>query len=167
MRRLLETIFGMVLLAAAAHAASPSLHNYRVLLHHTGGAYGRRVAAVYAHAGVLMQNPDRLGGDTFWVDVRHEPMQRRGGHFFAKASMQARSQPGGPQAVGAVVQYWVYFQDGSHLKTRDLPLDLDRHVYQTWGKSYVDALGGMEHEFNRRDDASATEGWEVTVRPRS
>lgn len=166
MRRLIDIILGMVVLAASAHAAAPSLHNYRVLFHFDGVAHGKPVAAVYTHGGVLMQNPDSMGGDTFWVGVRHDPMERKGDHYFSKASMQARSYPGGPQALGAVVQYWVYFQDGTHMKTRDIPVKLDRHVYSTWGKSYVDALGGMQHEFQRRQDTARTDGWEVTVQPR-
>lgn len=167
MRRLLETVLGIVMLSAAAQAAGPSLHNYMVVFHHTGLAFDRPVDAVYAHTGVVMQDPDRLGGGSYWVDVRHVPMTRQGDHFFARQKLQAWSQPGGATPRGVAVQYWVHFQDGSLQRSRDLPVSLDRHVYRSWGPSYSGALAGAQHEFERRQDAARTGGTEITVTPDS
>jgi len=168
MRRLLDAVLGMALVATATQAAPrPALHNYLTVYHHSALAHGKPVKAVYAHTGVLMRNPDGLGGETFWVQVQHLPMRLQGDHYFAKARFQEWAQPGGPEPVGVMVQYWVYFEDGTERKTRDIPVHLDRHVYGTWGPAYVGALGASDHEHNRREDAARTGGWEVTVRPRS
>jgi hypothetical protein len=168
MRHILKALLGMVLLSACAQASprDPALHNYMVVFHHTAQAFGKPVAAVYAHAGVLMRNPQEWGGEEYWVSIQHVPLEAKGDHLFAKAQFQAQSRPGAEQALGAMVQYWVYFQDGTQLKTRNIPIQLERHVYESWGRTYTDVLGATRHEFTRRQDAARTGGWEITVDPR-
>ena len=89
-----------------------------VRYHFSGFAYSKQVREVYVHAGVQRYPSHCMSGQSaYWDRVRHIKMESMNGHFFAKA--QFAEYTGECQAAigGPVVQYWVYFTDGTSLVT--------------------------------------------------
>lgn len=86
---------------------------YAVTYHFTAEAWGKPVASVAVHTGVLVEHRD--GRE--WQSVQHLAMQRDGDHYTARATLVG-SAGGGSGAeytldLGPVAQYWVEFADGT------------------------------------------------------
>lgn len=121
-----------LLLVASSPALATSGHEtstYFVRFHFTASAFGKGVAAVYAHAGVRTIPPHSWQDRSeIWKYVRHVEMKRFGDHFFAKAPLTGGGGSDGEVDLGPVVQYWVYFEDGSELITEAVPVPVTRRA---------------------------------------
>jgi hypothetical protein len=63
--------------------------------------------------GVLAQQPQGPNTNKYWDSVKHVQMKATGDHFFTALVLQARHTMGYPRIFGPIIQYWVYFKDGS------------------------------------------------------
>lgn len=85
-------------------------------------AFGKSVASVSAHTGVLRQGGENcsglppLSGD--WDDVQDVVMTNTGGHFFGKSRLDSHTGECQISVSGPVVQYWITFTDGSSMITQ-------------------------------------------------
>ncbi len=140
------------LAAAPAFATTFSAtQSYYTALHFSARAWGKDVTGVYAHVGVLTKASAWRGGAEFWDGVQHVRLEKAGDHYFAKALLGGSSGYEYQYATGPIVQYWVYFADGTQLVTdaalvpmaraADVTDDTDRCVAaRTEQRALFDAL---------------------------
>jgi hypothetical protein len=115
------------LAAPVAHATTySSTTTYFTRFHFDAEAFGKPVAAVSAHTGVLTVKAAWRDADAYWVDVHDIALVRAGDHFEAKATLVGSSSYANHYAQGVVVQYWVTFEDGTELITDAVTVE-DRH----------------------------------------
>lgn len=96
------------------------------------------ITNVYVHTGVL-----RDGGDTCgfavepkagsWDNVQHLKMTKTNDHFFTKLRLDSHTGQCQVGVKGPMVQYWVYFSDGTMTITDPVAIpfeDTQKLVYQ-------------------------------------
>lgn len=146
------------LLSSTASATSWSEHyTYFVRFHFDAFAFGKQVSSVYAHAGVLRQksscqDPQRT---RFWDDVKHIKMVRKNNHFFAKTLFRESTGECQPLVLGPIVQYWVYFTDGTSMQTTGTLVPAKVGHVGTYD-DYKRFQSGMSDDFLQCEDASST-----------
>ncbi len=92
-------------------------YQYYTGLHFSEVAFDKKVVAVYAHVGVHSKQPEWRGGKEYWQDVRHIELKKGDGKFTGKVVLKASAGYNDHYVYGPVVQYWVYFEDGTERKT--------------------------------------------------
>ena len=95
---------------------------YSVKYDFSGRAWGKEVASVTVHTGVLIELRDASGvnrPELFWQDIQDVVMLRSGDRFAADATVIGVAGGGTGHDytadLGPVAQYWVVFADGSRL----------------------------------------------------
>jgi len=143
MKRVIIALF--VLLAAAPALASSysGTATFFTRIHFTEYAWGKKVAQVYAHVGVLTQD----GGRTYWDDVRHQALQLENGKFTGKVVLYGQRSSQGAHAKDVVLQYWVTFADGSQRVTE--PFVVTSSSWE-WYRSFDDQ--GLERRAQRQSE---------------
>ncbi|WP_437733490.1 hypothetical protein [Sorangium sp. So ce1335] len=104
----------LVSVTAFATHASIVLH-YFTQFHFTGQAFGKKVKSVKVHAGALQRACD---DSIYWLHVQDLDMTERDGKFNARAVLVGFSDIGCDANLGAIVQYFVTFEDGSTMITQ-------------------------------------------------
>jgi hypothetical protein len=137
-----------LLTTTAANATTfSSTHRFFVQIHFDGIAFDREVAGVYAHVGSLTRQAGWRGGQLFWDDVQHVQMERVGDHFFARAEVNGSSGYEYQYCLGATIQYWVYFADGTSMVTDAASVPtIDRVSFS----NSEDSMREYEEELNRQ-----------------
>lgn len=152
---------------AAMATTFQSTTHYYSNLHFSRHAFGKDVEAVYAHVGVLQKSPDWQGGRAWWESVQHIPMSRIGNHFFAKSKHIGRSQHQSTYASGVVVQYWIYFADGSQMQTvAELLPQSDFGTFVETSepnKAFIEERKKLEERFEFTVDANRSETYTITI----
>ncbi|MEZ4741076.1 MAG: hypothetical protein R3B45_01270 [Bdellovibrionota bacterium] len=139
MRTLLLTL--VLMSSSAAFATNYGCtFNYLSEIHFGKSLNGKAISSVYAHVGALEERPLYLGGGTYWTDVKHIPLEDKGDHFFATVEVKGWSGYSVDQNKGAIVQYWIYFEDGTETKTDVFSIELRQSTnIGTWNE-YRDML---------------------------
>jgi hypothetical protein len=114
-------LFAWALLPNSSQATSGHEYNtYFVTLHFKDTYFDKKVKAVFAHVGIQYKKRIYSPGELYWVDVKHLEMSKKGDHFFQKIELEGEFHTHyGDYLVGPIVQYWVYFEDGTELKTKE------------------------------------------------
>jgi hypothetical protein len=131
-------------LSGPAFASGHFIHAQYVQAHFDGYAYGKKVRAVTAHAGILA----RQGPREFWLVEKDVALQSRGDHFFNKFLLLGthNSAYTGGQLV---IQYFIWFQDGSSQITQVYRMDPRSQHHQ----STYDGCGEFSSEERALDSA--------------
>jgi hypothetical protein len=130
-------------------------------IHFTGKAFGKAVSGVYAHVGAL-QKEWYSTPTYYWNDVQHVKMEKDWkGDFIGKAIFSGGYSSGGPSLVGAVIQYWVYFEDGTQMITDSTLINRVREIRITTGDNQPSFSEVYSYEKNALD--STTTIYETNV----
>ncbi|MEI8347757.1 MAG: hypothetical protein WCG27_09830, partial [Pseudomonadota bacterium] len=97
---------------------------YFVSINFSDKYFDKKVKAVYAHVGVLMQKRFDISGgssnERYWTAIKHLKMDAKEGHFFQKIELAGEFHTHyGDTLIGPVIQYWITLEDGSEVKTQD------------------------------------------------
>lgn len=162
----MKKIFGLsaiLLWSASAFATTWSeKDSFWVTYEFSANAFGKSVASVMVHTGVLRQGGDSCGGTLYpgyWDDVHDVVMTRTGDHFFAKARLDSGTGECQIGVAGPIVQYWLTFTDGSKLITdsievpySDTPITVTTLGTLDWDRSTT----ANDQAFASVTDANAT-----------
>jgi hypothetical protein len=138
---------------------------YWVQYHFSDYAFGKPVASVLAHTGILRAAEPRCRGrgfesHSYWESVDDLEMVRTNQHFYAKKKFHATTNPCQAPVVGPLVQYWVSFQDGSQMITQEtlVPLTTEPELKANIWEDFIRAVNQIDFQFQDIQDASETSG---------
>jgi hypothetical protein len=89
--------------------------NYWVIYSLPGDFWGKTISEVYIHGGVLQESNPCSSATKYqwWTDETYADMRNMGDHFFTKLKFTTKTEECGPFILGPVVEYIVYFKDGT------------------------------------------------------
>lgn len=148
--------------APAFSTTYSSSHVYATQLNFSATAWGKEVAGVYAHTGILTTASSWRGGQIFWQDVQHVHLEKAGDHFFAKAIVRASSEYEYQYVSGPIVQYWVYFADGTQMVTDAVMVPVENREYASDSHEHCTEIRAAQTtEFEAISDAVKTQARET------
>ena len=162
-----KTIIFSFVFVLVSHAAQATTWNendrYWATYNFSSQAFGKTVQTVYAHTGVARGNNScgqMYGTAGAWDNVQHIQMTKIGDHFFAKATLTSGTSECSPSVLGPVVQYWVYFTDGSQMVTDTVSVPFTETTLTAPGtgpgSSYMDSFDASS-ELNDKAFAKVTD----------
>lgn len=160
---LLALFFSSFLAVAAKATNWGESRTYYVKFHFTQVAWGKEIVGVYAHTGVLMKKPYSGSGGYYWESVKHVKLEKNNDHFYAKELLGASTGKEGPSIIGPVVQYWVYFKDGSNLVTRENGISSGAYESFEAGPKANEASERLKKQFEEVKDTQQTECSQLSV----
>lgn len=112
-------------------------------------AYGKEVKAVFAHAGILTIAYPGAPNKT-WKNIQHFSLVKQSDSFSNVLTFEGPRSSHGEHSENVVVQYWVYFTDGSELVTESFV------VPNTYDTVCHDALADSPRCENRKMELGRT-----------
>lgn len=125
--------FGFISLASEAKATAESCrYHYFANLHFSQVSFSKNVSRVYAHVGSLTQLSSSR--DLGWTDVQHIELKPGKYGFQGKTEIVGGTVSNRFYNLGAVIQYWVFFEDGTQLISDDVLVE-NNEIYDLSGTS--------------------------------
>lgn len=114
-------------------------------------AFGKEVVGVYAHVGSLQRASAWRGGQRSWDDVQHiQLVPTASAGFVGYGTIAGAESYEYTYSEGAIVQYWVYFADGSQMITEPAMVRIAGSTSvqdsSNFDRKAADAIEQLSHE---------------------
>lgn len=128
-------------------------------------AFGKPVASVQVHTGILRAAEPRCRGrgfesHSYWESVDDLQMVRINQHFFAKKKFHATTNPCQAPVIGPMAQYWVTFVDGSQMITQEalVSFTTEPELRTNIWEDFIRAVNQLDFQFQSTQDSLETSG---------
>jgi len=142
---------------SASATSYSGTRTYFTQIHFSKIAFDKEVAGVYAHVGLLTSNPFGDVGSYFWSAVQHTRMEEEDGKFTAKVVLSGPVNSHGNSVLNAVIQYWIYFSDGTSMISNESKIEEKSwSIFQSGDPDYLRTYKEKKQELEDEDNIEAT-----------
>ena len=155
---MLRYLFVLLFPVSAQATAWHMSHCYGAQYHFNKVAFGKEVKEVWVDTAVKLKHTYSTRPDER-VGLQHFKLNERRNHFFGTTMLHAMSDEG-LRSKGVVVQYWVYFKDGTQMVTSEVSVPEFSFRDTDWGQ-FESTCRALELRMDQLVEGTATRVLEV------